>query len=230
VKRTEGKHKQGNALCVAAYLRVSTDEQARSGLGLEAQRAQIIAEAKRRNWTVTWFIDEAASAKNLNRPALTDCLAGMRDGTHQALVVAKLDRLSRSLVDFASLLEHARKQDWALIALDLGVDTTTPAGELVANVMAAVAQWERRVIGQRTSDALRARQAMGLPVGRPRAVTSDCLDQLVALRESGMPYAAIAKHMNDNGTPTATGKGSWTGYTVARMLTAHNENNQEEVA
>jgi DNA invertase Pin-like site-specific DNA recombinase len=203
---------------VVGYLRVSTDDQARNGYGLDAQRDAIEREAKRRNWHVTWFVDQA-SARNLDRPQLKRALAALLPPRkYEALVVAKLDRLSRSLVDFAQLLEHARRDGWALVALDLGVDTTTPAGELVANVMVAVAQWERRVIGQRTSDALKARQAMGLPVGRPRSLTPDCFDQLIALRESGMTFNAIARELNDQGVPTATGKGKWTGYTVQRMI------------
>jgi DNA invertase Pin-like site-specific DNA recombinase len=212
---------------VIGYLRVSTDEQARSGLGLAAQRAAITAEAKRRGWQVTWAVDNGKSGSNLNRPALTEALAALRGGKAETLVVAKLDRLSRSLVDFAGVLEQARKQGWALVALDLGVDTTTPAGELVANVMAAVAQWERRIIGARTSEALRARQAQGLPVGRPRAITPAALDQLVALRESGMSLSGIARHLNDSETPTATGNGLWTGTTVARMLRSHVDNESE---
>jgi Resolvase, N terminal domain len=68
---------------------------------------------------------------------------------------AKLDRLSRSLLDFASLMEDARREGWALVILDLGIDTTTPSGEMIANVMATFAQFERRLIGQRTKDALR---------------------------------------------------------------------------
>jgi DNA invertase Pin-like site-specific DNA recombinase len=98
------------------------------------------------------------------------------------------------------------------------VDTTTPAGELVANVMAAVAHWERRIIGARTSEALQARKAKGLPIGRPRSATPAVLDQLVALRESGLSFSATARHLNELGTPTASGNGQWTGYTVARML------------
>lgn len=208
----------GDFPSVAAYLRVSTEDQARSGLGLDAQRADIERAAAQRGWEVVWYVDEAQSAKNLNRPALTSALANLQAGSHSALVVAKLDRLSRSLVDFASLLETARRQQWALVALDLGVDTTTPAGELVANVMAAVAQWERRVIGQRTADALAQRKAQGLPIGRPRLVTVDCLDQIVALAEAGMTSADIARELNSAQTPTATGKGRWTSTTVARML------------
>ena len=89
------------------------------------------------------------------------------------LVVAKLDRISRSVQDFAWLLASARKGGWALICLDVGVDTTTPAGEMVANVMAAFAQYERRLIGQRTADGMAVKRANGSlkgPIGRPRQV------------------------------------------------------------
>jgi DNA invertase Pin-like site-specific DNA recombinase len=86
-------------------------------------------------------------------------------GQADALVVAKLDRLSRSVGDFAGLMDLARRQGWALIALDLGVDTTTPAGEMMANVMASFAQFERRVIAQRTKDALAQAKARGVRLG-----------------------------------------------------------------
>jgi DNA invertase Pin-like site-specific DNA recombinase len=196
---------------------VSTEEQARTGLGLSAQREAITREASRRGWEVTWHVDQA-SGRSLDRPALTKALNELAGGRASALVVAKLDRLSRSLSDFAQTMNVARKQQWALVALDLGVDTTTPAGELVANVMAAVAQWERRVIGARTSEALQARKQAGLPLGRPRSVSDAALDQLIALRESGMAFAAIARQLNETNTPTATGQGRWTGHTVARMI------------
>lgn len=73
------------------------------------------------------------------------------------MVVAKLDRLSRSVVDAGRLLEEARKRGFNIVALDLGLDLSMPTGELVANVLAAVAQWERRMIGVRTSEALQVK-------------------------------------------------------------------------
>jgi len=73
---------------------------------------------------------------------------------HRELIVSKLDRLSRSLLDFAGLMTRARDGGWNLVALDLGIDLSTPAGEFMASVMASAAQWERRLIGQRTRDAL----------------------------------------------------------------------------
>ena len=85
-------------------------------------------------------------------------------GEADAVVVAKLDRLSRSVVDAGRLLEEARKRGFNIVALDLGLDLSTPTGELVANVLAAVAQWERRMIGVRTSEALQVKIAGGLAV------------------------------------------------------------------
>jgi hypothetical protein len=91
---------------VVAYVRVSTGEQAASGLGLDAQRATIAAEADRRGWTiVAWCEDAGASAKSMaKRPGLAEALGAIEAGTAAGIVVAKLDRLSRSLVDFAGLM------------------------------------------------------------------------------------------------------------------------------
>jgi len=113
---------------VIGYLRVSTREQADSGLGLDAQRRTISDEADRRGWEVEWLVDDGRSARNLNRPALVEALALLKRGNAEALVVAKLDRLSRSVSDFAAVLATASKQRWAVVALDLGVDTSHPSG------------------------------------------------------------------------------------------------------
>src|SRR5450759_2906425 len=114
-----------------AYIRCSTEEQADSRAGLEAQRAAILAEAKRRGWDeadVTFIEDAGFSGKNLDRPRIETALDALRHRKADTLVVSKLDRLSRSLVDFAGLMDRASREHWALIALELNVDTSTPAG------------------------------------------------------------------------------------------------------
>src|SRR5262245_11855580 len=115
------------AYAVVGYIRVSTSEQADSGAGLEAQRQAIEAEASRRGWKLVHvFEDAGASGKSLDgRRGLQRALEAIEAGTAGGLVVARLDRLSRSLLDFAALMERARKRGWNLIALDLGVDTST---------------------------------------------------------------------------------------------------------
>jgi len=97
-------------------------------------------------------------------------LEALEHGDVRALVVAKLDRLSRSMLDFTAVMARAQKQGWALVALDCAVDTTTPAGEAMANVLATFAQFERRLISQRTKEALAIKRAQGVRLGRPRTM------------------------------------------------------------
>src|ERR1700730_10653270 len=89
---------------VVGYVRVSTDEQADSGLGLAAQRTTVAAEAERRGWTLVAVHEDALSGKSLDRPGLAAALAAIEAGEAAGIVVAKLDRLSRSLKDFALLM------------------------------------------------------------------------------------------------------------------------------
>src|SRR5690242_12166914 len=94
---------------VVGYVRVSTDEQAESGLGLAAQRAAIDAETARRGWTLVAVYTDAASGKSLaGRSGLADALAAVEAGEAGGIVVAKLDRLSRSLADYANLMARAQ--------------------------------------------------------------------------------------------------------------------------
>jgi DNA invertase Pin-like site-specific DNA recombinase len=134
---------------IAAYTRVSTTEQATDGAGLEAQAHAVPREAERRGWpAVCLYMDAGISGKAMDkRDALQDALAFVEGQRGSILVVAKLDRLTRSLRDFAELLERRRRRGWALVALDLNVDTSTASGEKLANVAASVAQYERRMIG-----------------------------------------------------------------------------------
>lgn len=149
---------------VVGYVRVSTSEQADSGLGMEAQRQAIEQEAARRGWEIVdVFVDAGASGKSLNgRTGLADALEAVESDRAEALVVSKLDRLSRSLGDFTKLMERSWRKRWAMVAIDLGVDTTTPAGEMIANSVANFSQFERRLIGQRTKDALAVKRQQGV--------------------------------------------------------------------
>jgi len=204
---------------VIPYLRVSTQEQADSGLGLEAQRATINQHAAHREWSVVrWAVDDGYTAATLTRPALMDALTQLRAHTADALVVSKLDRLSRSLLDFAALMETARREGWAVIALDLGVDMTTPAGEMLANVMASFAQYERRLIGQRTRDALQALKSRGARLGRPVVVQRSTAERIGLWRAAGCTWAACADALNAAGVPTAHGGKRWYASTVRSVI------------
>lgn len=211
-------------LTVVGYVRVSTGEQLDSGAGLEAQRRAIRDECQRRGWILAAIHEDVASGKAINgRPGLKAAVAAL-DGRHAAaLVVAKLDRLSRSLLDFAALMERARKARWALVALDIGVDTTTPSGEMMANVLAVFAQFERRLIGQRTREALAVKRLQGVRLGRPPTLPSAVVSEIRRARRRGHTYAAIAARLNKRAVPTAHGGREWrvsTIQTVLRRVTA----------
>ena len=125
---------------VVAYSRVSTEEQSKSGLGLAAQEITIRSGCAARGWDVVGlYVDAGQSGKTLERPALRDALEVVANRTADGLVVAKLDRLSRSVIDFAALLEWFEHVGAVLLALDLAIDTSTPSGRLIANVFASVA-------------------------------------------------------------------------------------------
>lgn len=206
-------------LRVVAYLRVSTAEQSESGAGLKAQREAIRAAAGQRGWRVVKVVEDAGlSGKSLERPGLTEAITMVEGDKADALVVAKLDRLSRSLLDFAGLMERARRKGWAIVALDLGVDTTTPAGEMMANVLATFSQFERRLIGQRTKDALAVKKAEGVVLGRPRKLSDEVVARIVAMRATGMSLAAIADTLSGEGVPTAQGGARWYSSTVRHVL------------
>ena len=167
-------------------MRVSTDEQAISGLGLAAQRAAIEAECARRGWTlVAVHEDPGVSGKSMDRPGLAAALADVEQGRAAALVVSKVDRLSRSSFDFVGLLEAAQRGRWNLVALDVNVDTTTPQGEMMASVMAIFAQLERRLIGQRTRDALAAKKAQGVRLGRPQLLPAEVVERIRSEHAAG---------------------------------------------
>lgn len=203
---------------VIGYTRVSTEEQGRSGLGLEAQRAAIRAQATAHGWDVEWIEDSGESASSLKRPGMLEALDLLKRGDADAIVIAKLDRLSRSVQDFAQVLDTAKRQRWAVIALDLGVDTTTTTGRLVANIMAAVAQWEREIISDRTSLALKAAQSKGIHVGRRSSLDKDTELRLLELRAQGYSHSKIAVQLNAERVPTAHGGAQWYTTTVARIL------------
>lgn len=201
------------------YIRVSTEDQADSGAGLEAQRTAIQEQCLRRGWDLVTIHADTASARSLaSRPGLARALADIDRGDAGALVVAKLDRLSRSLLDFSALMERSRKKGWALVALDLGVDTTTPAGEMMANVLAVFAQFERRLIGQRTREALAVKRLQGVRLGRPPMLPQSVVVTIRQARARGHTLAAIVDMLNRRAVPTAHGGRRWHVSTVQAVL------------
>jgi DNA invertase Pin-like site-specific DNA recombinase len=200
------------------YCRVSTDEQGRSGLGLESQRETIEREVERRDgWVLERVYTDVASGKSLRRRhEFADALAALAAGEADVLVVAKLDRLSRSVSDFAAILARSQAETWELDICDLGVDTTTPSGKMVAQIMMVLAEWEREMIGDRTKAALQIARSRGTRLGRPSNVDAETVRLIRILRESGRSYQQIADTLTANGVDTGQG-GKWHASTVRKI-------------
>jgi DNA invertase Pin-like site-specific DNA recombinase len=200
-------------------VRVSTEEQGVSGAGLEAQRRAIAAECRRRGWKlVDTLEDRGYSAKDMKRPAVQEALRALKAGEASALVVAKLDRLSRSMIDFTALMAKAQKQSWALVALDCAVDTSTPTEEAMANMLATFAQFERRLISQRTREALAVKKASGVRLGRPPTLPLSVVRRIQRQRARGDSFRKIASDLNKSGVATAQGGREWYAATVRHVL------------
>lgn len=214
-KRTKTSDRSSAAI---GYVRVSTAEQADSGLGLKAQRAAIATESARRGWEVACVYEDAgASAKTLSgRPELSRALDELAAGRASVLIVSKLDRLARSVADFAGLVRRAEREGWALVVVDLAVDMSTPTGGLLANVTASVAEWERKIIAQRTKDALAIRREQGMKLGRPRILDPLVAERIRAERAGGATLQAIADALNADGITTPTGK-AWSPALVRKV-------------
>jgi DNA invertase Pin-like site-specific DNA recombinase len=204
---------------VLGYVRVSTEEQADSRAGLEAQRAAIQRECERRGWQLVDVVEDAGySPKDLRRPGVRAALEELERGRANALVVAKLDRLSRSMLDFTAVMAKAQKQGWALVALDCAVDTTTPAGEAMAHVLATFAQFERRLIGQRTREALAVKRKEGIRLGRPQSISPKLARRIRTMRSRGMTLQAISDKLNAEGVPTPRGGSTWRPTSLRAVL------------
>lgn len=201
-----------------AYVRVSTAEQAQDGASLAAQEQALIEAAQRRGFRVE-IVREQASGKSLaKRPALTAALARLKAGEATALYSTRLDRLSRSVADFAGLLARSQREGWTVAVLDADVDTGTPSGEFLVNVLAAAAQYERRIIGARTRDALAQRRREGVRLGRPPVLDASTVARIRKARQAGDSLRTIASALNADGIPTAHGGKAWHASTIAKVL------------
>jgi DNA invertase Pin-like site-specific DNA recombinase len=216
---TRGNSKKVRLEGVIGYSRVSTEEQANSGLGLAAQEADIKGECERRGVPLLAFhTDAGISGKSLVRPALGEALAALDAGQGSILMVSKLDRLSRSIHDASSVMLTAEKEGWSLVALDVAVDTTTPQGAAMAHILVVFAELERKLIGKRTKDALAVKSSQGFQLGRPPSLPEEVVQRIVVARRGGASWSEISRQLNDEGVPTAQKVGAlWYPATVRQV-------------
>ena len=217
---------------VVAYTRVSTQQQGRSGLGLDAQRQAIKNFVKQRNARVIETFTEIESGKRSDRPELKKALH-LAKVTGSTLVIAKLDRLSRN----AAFLLTLRDSGVKFIAVDIPDATNMTVG-----ILAVIAEAEREAISKRTKEALAAAKARGTKLGNPNgaaplrragkgnvdalkaiqaktaARTNDLRPVIESLREQGhVTLGALADELNSRGFVTPRGK-AWYRSSVRNLL------------
>jgi DNA invertase Pin-like site-specific DNA recombinase len=229
---------------VIGYVRVSTDEQASEGVSLDAQSERVRAYCGLYGLDLVDLVsDPGESAKTLERPGLNRALAYLDAGQADGLVIAKLDRLTRSVADLATLLTRHFGDGCThhLFSVADSIDTRTAAGRLVLNVLTTVAQWERETICERTRDALRHKRARGertggVPFGFdldasgpttksgrparliPNPAEAAVITRICDLKRIGLGPRAIAAQLTLEQIPTKLGFPTWSHSAVSKIL------------
>jgi DNA invertase Pin-like site-specific DNA recombinase len=217
------------------YVRVSTEQQASDGVSLAAQREKIEQYCALYDLDLIAVVEDAgASAKTLERDGLSEVLTLMEAGQAQALVVAKLDRLTRSVADLATLLEKYFDGRFDLVSVGEQVNTGTAAGRLVLNVLMSVSQWEREAISERTKTALQHKKARGQRVGsvpygyrldadgvmlNEDAEEQEIIHAVEKFHAAGLSLGKIAAQLGTHGY-TSRGGGKWHPQTIKNILAA----------
>ena len=221
------------------YVRVSTQEQATDGVSLEAQRDRLRAYCKLNSIKLIDIkADEGYSGSTLDRPGLQSALQMLRRGRANTLIVAKLDRLSRSLRDVCTLVEELFSDEQNhLLSLCGMVNTHSAAGRMVLMNLANYNQFEREMISERTRDALQHMKAQGVRLGQapygyvfsqdldkngrrvlvPLPEEQDVLRQIRELRSDGLKLGQIARRLNEAGI-AARRNGIWRVQSLSRFL------------
>lgn len=227
---------------VIGYVRVSTQEQASTGVSLDVQAQKLRKYCELHELTLLRIeADEGVSAKTLDRPGLTAALDMLRTGEAAGLLVAKLDRLSRSVADWDKLITgffgEAAEAKSQLFSVADSIDTRTAAGRLVLNVLMSVAQWERETIAERVREAMAHQKSRGhrvgqIPYGRRLVNPTDPEDTrmenhpeerraiaaIVRMRRFGFSLRQIAQAMTETETPTKSGRPRWSAGSVRSIL------------
>jgi DNA invertase Pin-like site-specific DNA recombinase len=230
-----------------AYLRVSTDKQGRSGLGLEGQREAVVRHVASAGGRIVAEFVEVESGRKADRPRLAEALAACREH-HAVLLVAKLDRLTRNARFLLGVVEGSG--EGGVVFCDLPTLPAGPVGKFMLTQMAAVAELEAGLIGQRTKAALAAAKARGKKLGGKRAGSPDMAphakqgnaasvaarrktagrrvaDLAPTVRElqgQGITsLAALARELTARGVSTPRGGAKWQAVQVGRVLAAMGE-------
>lgn len=193
------------------YIRVSTSEQATEGISLDNQKAKIKAYCVLHDLELVETIEDAGkSGKNLNREGVQELIGKVRGRRIDAVVVYKLDRLSRKVIDTLTLIESIEKAGITFHSLNEKIDTSTAMGRFFLNITASLAQMERDLISERTKDALQMKIQNGERAGQvpygwtladdgntllPVKEEQEVIRAIKGLHAQGMGYRAICREL-----------------------------------
>ena len=213
------------------YIRVSTEQQANEGVSLEAQKAKIATWCVTNGYElVNVFVDAGISGKSMDkRPGLQDAMKSLKKG--MALVSYSLSRLARSTKDALSIGETVAKRKADMVSLSEQIDTTTAAGKMMFQMLAVLAEFERNLVAERTTNALQHKKATNQKYtnitpygfeaieGRLVQVQAEAaiVAEIQAARASGNTLQSIADTLNGRGIPTKTGK-QWQPATIHLLM------------
>jgi DNA invertase Pin-like site-specific DNA recombinase len=201
------------------YTRVSTSEQGESGLGLDAQAAICKDYCARNHLEIVEVTTEVQSGKSTRRrPVLASALETLRKGDADVLIASNVSRLSRSIGDLVGLISEADKRGYSVVALDTGLDTSTPAGRMVFQMLGVAAEYERAMTSDRTKKALARAKAKGTQLGRRTSLPDGVVERIAAERASGRTLAAIASDLNSEQVATGQGGAKWYPATISKVL------------
>lgn len=197
------------------YVRVSTSEQATEGISLDNQKAKIQAYCNLNELELIEIIEDAGkSGKNLNREGIQDLTGRIKNKSIEAVVVYRLDRLSRKVIDTLTLIETIEKSGITFHSLNEKIDTSTAMGRFFLNITASLAQMERDLISERTKDALQMKIANNERAGQipfgwrlsedgntliPHKGEQEVIRQVKRLHGQGMSYRAICEVLKQAG-------------------------------
>jgi len=224
----------GQPRLVALYARVSTDEQAREGQSLATQISRLSHYASSRGYdNVRVFVDDGYSAKNMNRPALSELLSLVREGRVEAVCTMAIDRLSRNLLDMLKFIELCEQHNTSFICTALNFDTSSPIGRMTLQMLAAFAEFERSMIASRVKSNMheivrQKRRFLSSPPfgyelgsdGTLRIVEPEAhwVRAAADLYLGGRGYREIARWLNECGAPPTRRGNPWSPSSVKAML------------
>ena len=224
--------KKKTQMTAVGYVRVSTEDQAREGISLENQRKKIELYAELNGLVLNEIVaDEGISAKNLKRPGVQRVLEMAKKKEVDSIVIYKLDRMFRNTVDALKTSQMLDRKGIALHSINEKLDTKSAIGRFFFSLMASLAEMERSIVSERTTDALRCKKAKGERVGEvpygfnaveenlvPNEEEQAVIEMMIEMKRMRLSNKAIAERLTEKQIPTKKGLKSWNYQTVRNIL------------